>query len=699
MTVLGTAVVKIDVEDKDLNSKFDNAKKKASSFGDTLSSVGKIAAGFLAANVISKGFDAFTTGISKSIDLASDFAESSSKLEVVLGKVLAQDIQEWSQGAAKGMGMSSGAAVEATGTFANFLKAMGQTPAEAAKMSKSMVQLAADMASFNNADPTEVITALRAGLSGEAEPLKRFGVALNETAVKAEAAKLGLKGVNGELTEGEKVQARYSIIMRQTADAQGDFARTADGAANKQRILTASIEDAQRKLGEKLLPLKQAWLDFQLTMLEGMPKIVEGIKDLLGPAFEFLKDLIPDIDFGELLGKVRSFVTDIQSAFEPIKNSFLAGLFGGTQGGSLSTLQEAAFTLGNAIRDTLKPALDDVQPSLDAFMNALKGGTQGGDTSAGQNLGAEWGTTIRETITQIGTAFTELGTITETLAGAFDKIIEKANEWGVLSTVFETVGTIVSGQITAMLKDFESLSKIISGGLTTISGLLSGDWAKAWEGAKTTMSGAVALMTSQFTKLDGLFTELLKQVDDALGTKFEAAWDEAKTAVKDAMSDMVSFIESSGIEEALGKIVSWVGKAASDIVGKVSEIISSIGRANQAANSFSQSGFAGNSGAGGGAGGGGGGAWGPTPQYRAEGGLVRRGQPYITGETGWEPFIPEQNGRIISHEDAMMALSGKGGSTINISNITLPNVQNAQQLLDELQQLQTRELRFAMVGG
>jgi len=218
-------------------------------FGGALGDVAKIAGGF----IIAQGLIKLPGLLSSFVGGASSLSESLSKVRIVFGESAAE-IEDWAATAAKALGMSKGAALEAAGTFGNFLQAMGATTPEATKMSKSMVQLATDLGSFNNADPTEVLLALRSGLSGEAEPLRKFGVALSEAAVKAKLLELGIKPLGKEFTEQQKIQARYAIIMEQTSMAQGDFARTSGGLANQTKILQASFKDAADQLGTALLP-------------------------------------------------------------------------------------------------------------------------------------------------------------------------------------------------------------------------------------------------------------------------------------------------------------------------------------------------------------------------------------------------------------------------------------------------------------
>jgi hypothetical protein len=60
------------------------------------------------------------------------------------------------------------------------------------------------------------------------------------------------------------------LILKQSKDAQGDFARTADGAANTMRILSANMEDAKAKLGAGLLPAFQALLAILKPIISGL---------------------------------------------------------------------------------------------------------------------------------------------------------------------------------------------------------------------------------------------------------------------------------------------------------------------------------------------------------------------------------------------------------------------------------------------
>jgi len=209
-----------------------------------------------------------------SVSAATDLAESQSKVDAVF-KDSADAVNEWADNSAVAFGQSKQQALEAAGTYGNLFQAFGLTSDAAQEMSTTMVELAADLASFNNTSIDDAIQALRSGLSGETEPLKRFGVALTDARMRAEAMAQGIYDGAGALDAGQKAQAAYALILKDTSLAQGDFARTSDGLANTQRILQAAVEDAKAEIGTGLM---NAITDV-ISVLGGSGGMVANIKD------------------------------------------------------------------------------------------------------------------------------------------------------------------------------------------------------------------------------------------------------------------------------------------------------------------------------------------------------------------------------------------------------------------------------------
>jgi hypothetical protein len=193
------------------------------------------------------------------ISAASDLGENLSKVNVIFGEGAAE-VEKFAASAAKSMGQSKNAVLTAAGTFGTFGKAAGLSGKELAGFSNDFTALASDLASFNNTTPEQAVQAIGAALRGESEPLRQYGVLLNDAALKAAALELGIYDGSGALTDQQKILAAQKVIFEQTTDAQGDFARTSDGLANSQRTLTAQMENLQVSIGQALLPVVEAIL-------------------------------------------------------------------------------------------------------------------------------------------------------------------------------------------------------------------------------------------------------------------------------------------------------------------------------------------------------------------------------------------------------------------------------------------------------
>ena len=237
----------------------------------------------------------------KAIDLAVDFEEGLSKAQQIFGGV-AGNIELAANKAATAVGMSKSEFLEAASTFGVFGKASGLTGVELSMFADKMVKTAADVASFNNLRPEEAVEKLAAGLRGSTEPLQSVGVLMNAAQVNAEALAMGLIEVGDELTEGQKIMARHSLIMQQLGEqgAMGDFARTSDGLANKQRILTARIKNLGIELGTVLLPVAEkmaSGIEFLIGKFEewspSIRRAMQAVKDFLTPVATLLATWFP----------------------------------------------------------------------------------------------------------------------------------------------------------------------------------------------------------------------------------------------------------------------------------------------------------------------------------------------------------------------------------------------------------------------
>jgi hypothetical protein len=251
----------------------------------------------------------------KLVQQASNLEESQSKVNTVFGNS-AFIIDNFAKTSASSFGITKQAALEASGTFGNLIQAFGIGEGQAANMSITLVQLAADLASFNNTSIEDAIIALRSGLSGETEPLKRFGVAINDVRLKEEARTLGLYSGKGALDITAKTQAAYALILKDTNLAQGDFARTSEGFANQMRILQASLSDAATEVGLVLLPYFKEFVGFINDRI--VPAITAFAENLdekgLGRSFEFAIAAMGDFGIQAIAVMKSAYIATLEFA-------------------------------------------------------------------------------------------------------------------------------------------------------------------------------------------------------------------------------------------------------------------------------------------------------------------------------------------------------------------------------------------------
>lgn len=225
--------------------KIQSAGDKLEAVGGKLSSAGNTLTAAVTAPLLAAGGAA--------IVMASDYEESLNKVDVAFGDS-AERVKEFAQTTVDSYGIAEGTALDMAALFGDMATSMKVPREEAAEMSERLVGLAGDLASFKNISLDQVGTALKSIFTGETESLKELGVVMTEANLDAFALAEGFGKTTDEMTEAEKVQLRYQYVLSATQNAQGDYARTADGTANSLRTLQESAKELGVAFGQELLP-------------------------------------------------------------------------------------------------------------------------------------------------------------------------------------------------------------------------------------------------------------------------------------------------------------------------------------------------------------------------------------------------------------------------------------------------------------
>ncbi len=185
---------------------------------------------------------------------ASEAQQASGAVESVFGSI-AGKITAQAEEASQAVGLSETSYSNLASVLGAQLKNMGISLEEAGDKTDWLIGLGADLSATFGGTTSEAVSALSSLLRGERDPIERYGVSMNQAAIDAEKAALGLSGLTGEADKNATLQATLSLLTRQTADAQGQFAREADTAAGQAQRSAAEWENASAALGEQLLPL------------------------------------------------------------------------------------------------------------------------------------------------------------------------------------------------------------------------------------------------------------------------------------------------------------------------------------------------------------------------------------------------------------------------------------------------------------
>lgn len=218
--------------------------------------------------------------------MAMETEESENLFVVSMGK-MADAARAWSEQTANALKVNRFELRKNIATFNVMLTSMGLGDEAAFEMARGLTQLAADMASFFNLRPEDAFQKLQAGISGEAEPLKRLGILINEVSVNTFAWTNGIAAQGVKLTEVQKVIARYGLIIERTKKAQGDLERTMDSSANRAKALKVQMEELAIKIGQDLMPTVRDLMTIVSDLLTGLNKLTPAQRAMIGTTIKW----------------------------------------------------------------------------------------------------------------------------------------------------------------------------------------------------------------------------------------------------------------------------------------------------------------------------------------------------------------------------------------------------------------------------
>ena len=607
-------VVKVSVvaETKNFSRAFKGLAKETGL--TNLANAGKQAVTTLA-TVAAAGAAAIGVAGAKAVSAAADLEQSTGAIEAVF-KSGADQMKAYADTAASTVGLTKNEYQELGTLLGAQLKNGGTSIDQLAGKTNDLIGVAADLSAQFGGSTSDAVAALSSALKGERDPIERYGVSLKQASIDAKAAELGFEKVGGSFDNEAQQAATLALIMEQTADAHGAFAREGDTLAHQVQVLKAHFGDFAAKAGTLVLPmvtaLATAALDHLVPALESLstwakdvaipalqdfaariqatvvPKIKAAaavfqteIRPRLQAIIDWLTTTVPPaisrvVQFferfghaiGAAAGVIGTFVAGFQ-AFGKIKAIIEAAkvawaALNATMAANPIFLVVAAIAALVAIfvalyqnNETFRNAVDAAWAQIKAAVSVVVEWFQTNVVpalqAAWEKIQAAWDAVWP----QLQAAWASYGQpIVDLIINVFQGL---AANW---DTIWQGISTVVSGVWQVISSVISTVVGVISGIIQVWTSALSGDWQGVWDGIKQIVSsvwdGIKGVVNGALNIVKGYITYAMGVISGV----FSGVWSSISSTVSGAWSGITSAI-SSGVATAVSYVSSLPSRALS----------------------------------------------------------------------------------------------------------------------------------------
>lgn len=444
MATIAKLAVLLDLQDNAFQRGLQNSRDKLDKWGSSLRDIGgKMTLGVT--TPVIAGFTKMALG-------AAELEQSIGATEKLWGDNAAEII-DWAAKADRSMGLTQNQALASVNNFNAMFKQLGAGSDVVQDMSQRFVGLSADLSAMWGGSTIEASESLTSALRGNYEGLDKYNINLTEAMVSQEAMNVALADGRDEITEADKLQARYNLILEQTTDAQGQFADEANTTSGRIAILRARIGNLATKMGGLLLP-------YVNKLADGLSKVVdwlEGTNDTtrkwalgiaaaaaaMGPLLIALGIIAPGL--GILLGLFGALLSPI-------------GLL-------IAILAVLAVMFKDDIVDAVKSAADKFGDITEAFRKFREMGVSPAQAAL---------MAIAAVVPGLGKIIAPLRGLVENLGDAFNalKAGDYAGMFAALGAAARSVGSTILGAIRSI--DWSAVGGALLDGLASIVGWVAG---------------------------------------------------------------------------------------------------------------------------------------------------------------------------------------------------------------------------------
>lgn len=552
---------------------------------------------------------AITSFVKGSISAAGDLEQSMGAIETVFKGSSAQMLQ-WSTNAASSVGLTKNEFNELGTLIGSQLKNGGTAMDELAPKTQNLITAGADMASMFGGTTKEAVEAISSALKGERDPIERYGVSLKQASIDAKAAEMGFTKVGGSLSDEASQAATLALIMQQTADAHGNFAKEADTMQGQQQRLAAGWGNIKASVGGLFLPIMTTAMSFLNT---NVVPAVQGFIDKLGggglagafaPVIQAIAPFISTLGtaFAPLIPKVLELATSfsplrlIFTALQPVLPALAGAItqLAGTLSGVLGVALTYAVPLVTQLTSTLSGIFMAVMPAVVAIVTILGNtftqltpvimGVLNAVMPLVFSLLNSLVPVIMDLVTTVMPMVVSIfGSVTQAIIPLINVIVSA------LVPVIQALLPVVTVVFTAVANIIKAVMQVVQGVIQVVTGIISGNWSLVWSGIqnilsgvwntiKAVVTGAINIVKSVIQAGLNVISGVWSSIWGAISSRVSGIMSSIGGAVSGAMSTVrtVIAVAMSVAQSTFNNAMAAIGNAVSNGIGRVVGFFSGI---------------------------------------------------------------------------------------------------------------------------
>lgn len=532
-----------------LGQAFAGAAAQAETFGTKMRDIGSSMRG-----VGTQMSMALTLPIVGALGLGVKWAGEMEDAEAMTRQVfgaMSGDMERWAQDSAEKFGLSSGDALEWANQMGIRLRQIGGlSEQEAGRVAQNLTQLAGDFASAFGGTVDDAATAIGSALTGEFEPLKRYGIVINDAALKNKIFQMTGEDVKGTLSAQQKQTATLALIQEGASIVQGDYARNADGATNAQRTMTAALKDAATALGEVLLPYVTdavKWITDLVDRFKNLSPETQKIIVIAGLLAAALGPVVYIVGvLATAIGFLFSPIGLVVAAIAALVAAFI--YFYTTNDGFREWVDQVVDVVVNSLGVAFDWISENVIPKLvDAFYWVK-------DTAIPALVEAfNW---MKENVWPLMQAIGErVAQVAGLIIGNITKVVQTV--WPIWQWLWDKVWAVIQFVWPAIEATIRWAIGAIAGVIRFVTAIINADWGAAWDMVVRVAKGAwdwiVGIVTGGVQWVAGI----LRGAAGAIGGALDGAWSWMVGAARGGLDALVGFVQ--GIPGRITGVFSGAG--------------------------------------------------------------------------------------------------------------------------------------------